>query len=98
MTDEPWAEHPATGGFEADLEAAASAGLSLESFTHLTDEQFLPGQLAEFVALDASMQRFVMRVLGGLAGSADYEWFDTRDDAKAVASWMLELPAFGRDD
>lgn len=82
--------------FAADLEAAASAGIGLDTFEHLTSEQFLPGQFAEFMALDHDAQRFVLRVLGGLAGSSDYEWFDTRDDAKAIANWMLDLPGLRR--
>jgi hypothetical protein len=90
----PGDPHP--GAFEADVEAAAAAGLSLETFVHLTEEQFAPGQLAEFMQLDLPMRTFVLRVLGGLAGPSDYEWFDRRDDAKAVAAWMLELPAFRR--
>ena len=83
--------------FAADVDAAAAAGISLETFDHLTSEHFDPGQFAEFMALDAEMQRFVLRVLGGLAGPADYGWLDTRDDAKAVASWMLELPGIRPD-
>lgn len=83
---------PRTEAFAADLDAAAAAGLSLDSFEHLTAEQFGPGQLAEFLELDAEMRNFVMRVLGGLAGQADYDWFNGRDDAKAVAHWMLTLP------
>lgn len=84
-------------GFAADVDAAATAGLGLDTFTYLTDEHFGPGQLAEFLQLDPQMQSFVMRVLGGLAGPADDAWFHRRDDAKAVAAWMLELPAFRRD-
>lgn len=84
---------PRPGGFEADLDAAAQAGLSLDSFSYLTTE-FHPGQLAELMALDAPMQRFVMRVLGGLAVSDDYEWFYEQADARSVAAWMLGLPAF----
>ncbi len=88
---------PPPSAFQADVDAAADAGLSLDTFTHLTEELFAPGQLAEFMDLDVAMRTFVLRVLGGLAGRADYEWFDRRDDAKAVANWMLELPGLRRD-
>lgn len=87
----------ASDAFRADLDAAADAGLSLETFTHLTEEVFGPGQFAEFMQLDDELRAFVLRVLGGLAGREDYEWFDRRDDAKAVASWMLELPGLRPD-
>ena len=83
--------------FQADLDAAAQAALSLDTFTHLTEEVFAPGQFAEFMQLDVELRAFVLRVLGGLAGREDYEWFDQRNDAKAVASWMLELPGLRRD-
>ncbi len=88
---------PPSSAFQADVDAAADAGLSLDTFTHLTEEVFAPGQLAEFMQLDHELRAFVLRVLGGLAGREDYEWFDRRDDAKAVASWMLELPGLRRD-
>jgi hypothetical protein len=80
--------------FAADVEAAAAAGLSVESFSYLTSTLFDAGQLAEFVALDAELQRYVLRMLAGIATLDDDRWFNARDDAKAVASWMLELPAF----
>jgi len=80
--------------FEADVEAAAAAGLSVETFSYLTSTLFEAGQLAEFVALDPAVQRHVLRMLGGVATLEDDRWFNQRDDAKAVASWMLELPAF----
>ncbi len=75
-----------TDGFAADLDAAAGAGLGLDTFTYLTAEQFGPGQLAEFLQMDLDMRAFVMRVLGGLAGPADYAWFDRRDDALGCRS------------
>jgi hypothetical protein len=81
-------------GFAADVDAAAAAGLSLETFTYLTSTQFGPGQLAQFVALDPELQRYVLRMLAGIATLEDDRWFNRRDDAKAVASWMLELPPF----
>ncbi len=87
-----------TDGFAADLDAAADAGLGLDTFTYLTAEQFGPGQLAEFLQMDLDMRTFVMRVLGGLAGPADYAWFDRRDDARTVAAWMLDLPPLRPDD
>lgn len=88
---------PPSDAFGADIDAAAAAGLSLETFTHLTEQVFAPGQFAEFMQLDDELRAFVLRVVGGLAGREDYEWFDRRDDAKAVASWMLELPGLRRD-
>lgn len=84
-------------GFAEDLAAAASTGLGLDTFAYLTTEQFDPGQLADFLQLDPEAQSFVLRVLGGLAGATDYARFDRRDDAKAVAAWMLELPALRRE-
>lgn len=84
-------------GFAADVEAAAAAGLSLATFTHLTETEFHPGQLAEFLELDIEMRTFVLRVVAGLATRDDFAWFDTRDDAKSVAAWMLGLPAFDPD-
>ncbi len=95
MSDD--ADEPTASGFAADVDAAAAAGLSLDTFTYLTSTQFGPGQLAEFVALDADLQRYVLRMLAGIATVEDDRWFNRRDDAKAVASWMLELPPFRHD-
>ena len=95
MSDD--ADEPRANGFAADVDAAAAAGLSLDTFTYLTSTQFGPGQLAEFVALDPEVQRYVLRMLAGIATVEDDRWFNRRDDAKAVASWMLELPPFRHD-
>ena len=84
---------PGADAFAQDLDAAAAAGLSLESFTYLTDHQFDPGQLAEFLALDPPLRRFVLGVLADEVNEEDWRWFDRRDDCKAVADWMLRLPA-----
>lgn len=97
MAGDPPEPDPASLAFAADLEAAADAGLSLDTFTYLTSTQFGPGQLAEFMALERPVRVYVLRMLAGEATVEDDRWFNTRDDAKAVASWMLELPAFRRD-
>ena len=94
MGGDPREPDPASTAFAADLDAAAEAGLSLDTFTYLTSTQFGPGQLAEFMSLDRPVQVYVLRMLAGEATPEDDRWFNTRDDAKAVASWMLELPAF----
>ncbi len=96
MAPDPADEAPPQG-FAADVDAAAAAGLSLDTFAYLTSTQFGPGQLAEFLALDGEMQRYVLRMLAGIATLEEDRWFNRRDDAKAVASWMLELPRFRHD-
>jgi hypothetical protein len=83
---------PRPTGFADDVDAAAAVGLSLESFTYLTEQQFEPGQLAELIALEPEVRAFVLRVLGDAVTEDDWRWFNERDDCKAVAAWMLQLP------
>lgn len=94
MRREPDELDPASEAFASDLDAAAAAGLSLDAFDYLTSTQFGPGQFAEFMRLERPVQAYVLRMLAGEATRDDDEWFNSRDDAKSVASWMLELPAF----
>ncbi|CAN5686787.1 hypothetical protein BH10ACT3_BH10ACT3_18520 [soil metagenome] len=94
MSDGP--EDGRSAGFAEDLEAAAQAGISMETFELLASTQFDPGQFAEFMTLDAPLRAFVMRVLGGLDDPSDWAWFNERPDAAAVALWMFGLPGFSR--
>ena len=88
---------PRPDGFAEDLEAAAAIGLSLESFTYLTEHQLGPGQLADLIALDPQVRSFVLHVLADAATDEDWRWFNERADCKAIAAWMLELPALRVD-
>ena len=54
---------PRSDGFADDVEAAAAVGLSLESFTDLTEQLLEPGQLADLIALEPRLRGFVLRVL-----------------------------------
>ena len=83
---------PRPDGFSDDLEAAAAVGLSLESFTYLTEQVLEPGQLAALIGLAPTLRSFVLRVLADEATEDEWRWFNQRDDCKAVAAWMLELP------
>ncbi len=84
---------PRPDGFADDVAAASAIGLSLESFTYLTEELLEPGQLADLVALEPALRSFVLRVLADEATEDEWRWFNDRDDCKAVATWMLELPS-----
>ena len=83
---------PRPDGFAEDVDAAAAIGLSLESFTYLTERLLEPGQLADLIELPPRLRSFVLRVLAGDATEDEWRWFNERDDCKAVAAWMLELP------
>jgi len=84
---------PRPDGFADDVDAAAAVGLSLESFTYLTEQLLEPGQLADLIGLEPELRSFVLRVIANTATEEEWRWFNRRDDCKAVAAWMLELPA-----
>lgn len=85
-----------------DLDAVAALGWGPEAFDKLAASGMAPGAFAEFRSLDDETRSLVVRLLGSPT-EADFAELQAHPAGRAVAVWLLTLPAYvnapeGEDD
>ena len=79
--------------FTDDPEAAGRLGWGPDKIDEMARTGFFPGQLAQFLDLDKPTKALVLRLLDQPA-EADWTEFGSLPNGKALARWLMTLPAY----